>query len=267
MTSTLSQLQDELRGAASPVRAATVSLGRDGRGSGVVVADGVVLTNAHVLRDRTISVRFADGRTAQGTVSGIDADGDLAAIAVDTTGTAPLTWAEVAGDSGSLVLAGHGNGTVTMGMVSAVGRRFRGPRGRVVSDTVEHTAPLSRGASGGPVVNIDGRLIGINTARSDSGYRAVAVSGDLRTRIDRLVAGENVERPMLGISIWPNETECSFRRSRTTPPAPRQGSPREIWSWPRQETRWPTSTISIEPSIPPRSRWSCAWYEERRNVP
>jgi serine protease Do len=213
MSSTLSQLQDELRAAASPVRAATVSLGRDGRGSGVVVADGVVLTNAHVLRDRTISVRFADGRTAQGTVSGVDADGDLAAIAVDTSGAAPLAWAEVAGDSGSIVLAGHGNGTVTMGMVSAVGRRFRGPRGRVVSDTVEHTAPLSRGASGGPVVNVEGRLVGINTARSDSGYRAVAVSSDLRTRIDRLVAGENVERPMLGISVVPSETAKKVRQA------------------------------------------------------
>ncbi len=213
MSSTLSQLQDELRAAASPVRAATVSLGRDGRGSGVVVADGVVLTNAHVLRDRTISVRFADGRTAQGTVSGVDGDGDLAAVAVDTSGAVPLAWAEVAGDAGSIVLAGHGNGTVTMGMVTAVGRRFRGPRGRVVSDTVEHTAPLSRGASGGPVVNIDGRLIGINTARSDSGYRAVAVSSDLRARIDRLVAGENVERPLLGISVVPSETAKKVRQA------------------------------------------------------
>jgi serine protease Do len=211
--SILSTLQEELRTAASPVRAATVSLGRDGRGSGVVIADGTIITNAHLIRDRTISVRFADGRTAQGEVSGIDADGDLAVIKVETAGAAPLSWAEVAGDTGSIVLAGHGNGTVSMGMVSAVGRRFRGPRGRIVSDTVEHTAPLSRGASGGPVVNIDGNLIGINTARSDSGYRAVATSSELRTRVARLIGGENVERPMLGIAIVPTEAARKVRQA------------------------------------------------------
>lgn len=211
--STLSQLQTELQAAAGPIRAATVSLGRDGRGSGVVVADGVILTNAHVLNDRTISVRFADGRAAQAEVTAVDVDGDLAALKVDTTGVFPLEWAETAGETGTLVLAGHGNGTVTMGMVSAVGRRFRGPRGRVVSDTVEHTAPLSRGASGGPVVNIDGRLVGINTARSDAGYRAVAVSADLRARVTRLIAGEQVERPVLGIAIVPTAAAKSVRQS------------------------------------------------------
>ncbi len=216
-STTLSKLQEELRSAASPVRNATVSLGRDGRGSGVVIADGVVITNAHVLRDKTISVRFADGRTAQGEVSGIDADGDLAAIKVDTTGAGTLSWAESAGDTGSIVLAGHGNGTVTMGMIAAVGRRFRGPRGRVVSDTVEHTAPLSRGASGGPVVNIEGNLIGINTARSDVGYRAVVASAELRRRVERLIGGENVERPKLGISIVPAASAKQVRKAAGLP--------------------------------------------------
>ena len=209
----LTQLQSELRTATGPVRAATVSLGRDGRGSGVVIADGVVLTNAHVLRNSTISVRFADGRSAQAQVSGIDADGDLAALSVDTTGATPLAWADASSDSGSLVLAGHGNGTVTMGMVSGVGRSFRGPRGRLVSDSIEHTAPLSRGASGGPVVNLDGDLVAINTARSDAGYRAVAVSADLRSRVDRLIAGHSVERPVLGISVVPTSTARKVRQA------------------------------------------------------
>jgi serine protease Do len=211
--STLSQLQTELQAASRPVHEATVSLGRDGRGTGVVIADGVVLTNAHVLQDRTISVRFADGRTVQAEVTAVDVDGDLAALAVDTAGVTPLEWAESPGETGSLVLAGHGNGTVSMGMVSAVGRRFRGPRGRIVSDTVEHTAPLSRGASGGPLVNIDGRLIGINTARSDAGYRAVSVSADLRSRVSRLMSGEQVERPVLGIAVVPSAAAKKVRQA------------------------------------------------------
>lgn len=211
--SLLGQLQSELRSAVGPIRNATVALGRDGRGSGVVIADGVVLTNAHVLRDTTISVRFATGRVAQAEVRGIDADGDLAALAVDTTDATPLAWAESAGDAGSIVLAGHGNGTVTMGMVSGTGRTFRGPRGRLVSDSIEHTAPLSRGASGGPVVNLDGDLVAINTARHDASYRAIAVSTELRSRIEQLISGHSVERPVLGISVVPAAAARKVRQA------------------------------------------------------
>ena len=56
---------------------ATVAIGRDRRGTGVVIADGRVLTNAHNLRDRTTQITFADGRTAQAEVLGADPDGDL----------------------------------------------------------------------------------------------------------------------------------------------------------------------------------------------
>jgi S1-C subfamily serine protease len=216
-SSALASLQSELQAAATPVRQATVSLGQDHRGSGVVVSDGVVLTNAHVLRSRTIQVRFADGRIAQAEVSGVDADGDLAALKVDTTGVAPLKWAEAAGGPGSLVLAGHGNGTVALGMIGSTGRSFRGPRGRTVSDTVEHSARLGRGASGGPLVDIDGRLIGINTARSDAGYRAVAASPELAARIAKLVDGNDVTRPTLGIAIVPGDAAKRVRSAAGLP--------------------------------------------------
>jgi S1-C subfamily serine protease len=216
-TPTLAALQHELQAAAGPIRQATVALGQDARGSGVVIADGVVLTNAHVLRSNTIAVRFADGRVTQGEVSGIDAHGDLAAIKVDTAGVAPLTWADSAGLPGALVLAGHGNGTVTLGMVGSTGRSFRGPRGRTVNDTIEHSARLSRGASGGPVVDIDGKLVGINTARSDAGYRAVAASAELAARIAKLVSGQNVERPTLGIAIVPGDAAKRVRAAAGLP--------------------------------------------------
>ncbi|MDQ2651382.1 MAG: hypothetical protein M3Z03_17735, partial [Actinomycetota bacterium] len=67
-----------------------VRIGRQGgRGCGIVVADGHVLTNAHNLRDRTTEVTFADGRTAQGEAVAADGDGDLVVLAVDT-GAAPV---------------------------------------------------------------------------------------------------------------------------------------------------------------------------------
>ena len=69
-----------------------VSIGTDGRGSGLVIAAGKVLTNAHNLRDRTTSVTFADGSAAQGSVVGADEDGDLVVLDVDTGSVAPATW-------------------------------------------------------------------------------------------------------------------------------------------------------------------------------
>ena len=83
----------------------TVAIGRRGRGSGVVLADGLVVTNAHNLRDRTTSVTFADGRVAQGEVAGVDADGDLAVLRVPTEGVAPIAWADADAAAGDVVFA------------------------------------------------------------------------------------------------------------------------------------------------------------------
>ena len=199
--SALIDLQNEIQSLVGPVARATVSLGRDGRATGIVVAAGTVLTNAHAVRDRTIQVRFHDGRTVQGTVAGTDPEGDLAVIQVDTADMEPLQWSEITAVPGSLIVSGHGHSGVSMGLVTSQHRRFRGPRGRIVTDAFEHNAPLNRGASGGPVVGMDGCLLGINTARTDAGYQAVANSSDLRNRIASLTAGEMVDRPTLGIAV------------------------------------------------------------------
>ena len=63
-----------------------VTIGRNARGSGVVIADGQVLTNAHNLRGGEVTVTFGDGRSTRGTVTGVDPDGDLAVVSVDTAG-------------------------------------------------------------------------------------------------------------------------------------------------------------------------------------
>ena len=83
------------RRVADAVAPAVVRIGRHGgRGCGVVVADGLVVTNAHNLRDRTTQVTFADGRALQARATGIDADGDLTVLAVDTGGIAAPAWAD-----------------------------------------------------------------------------------------------------------------------------------------------------------------------------
>jgi serine protease Do len=188
---------------------AVVGLGRGwARGSGVVVAPGRVVTTAHALRGEHVAVTFLDGRTAEGRVAGADTDLDVAVVEVDTGDVTPLEWA-ASGDSaalGSVVFAlanpgGHGL-RVTLGTVSATGRTFRGPRGRRIPGSIEHTAPLPRGSSGGPLVDPDGRLLGLNAVRREGGLiLALPADEALRARVDALAAGEAPERPRLGVAL------------------------------------------------------------------
>jgi len=210
--SVLDELQNAVAGAAEKVGPAVVGLGRGwGRGSGVVTAAGVVLTNAHVLRGEEVAVTFADGRTEHGRVSGADADLDLAAIAVDTGDTESVTWEPERLDAiaiGEPVFAlanpgGRGLRT-TFGLVSATGRSFRGPRGRRIGGSIEHTAPLPRGSSGGPLVDAEGRLLGLNSIRVEGGLiLALPADAATRRRADALAAGTGASRPRLGIALAP----------------------------------------------------------------
>ena len=196
-----------------------VRVGRHGgRGCGIVVADGHVLTNSHNLRDRTTEIGFADGRTQQGEVTALDPDGDLAVLAVDTGGAAPLEWADAPPAAGDVVFGvartAGGDVRLTFGMVSGVARAFRGPRGRRVTGSLEHTAPLARGSSGSPVVDETGRLVGINTARLGDGfYLALPADADLRERVDALIRGEEPRRLLLGVGIARPEVAAKLRAS------------------------------------------------------
>ncbi len=213
---------EELSGAARAAVAAAgpsvVRIGRGGgRGCGVVVGDGLVATNAHNLRGGEATVTFADGREDVGTVAGVDVDGDLAVLRVDTTGAAPVAWSDGAGaEVGDVVFAvtrsAVGGERVSFGVVSATQRAFRGPRGRRITGSVEHTAPLVRGSSGGPIVDEHGRLVGINTNRLGDGfYLSLPADTDLHARIDALAAGESPRSPRLGVGIAPAEVARKLR--------------------------------------------------------
>jgi serine protease Do len=211
--SALEELEQAVTNVAEQAGTAVVGIGRGpGRGSGIVLADGRVATNAHNLRGDEVTVVFADGRSETGRVEGVDVDADLAVVAVDTGDARPLPWAADGAESapvrlGTAVFAlanPGGRRRVTVGFVSAVNRAFRGPRGRRITGSVEHTAPLGRGSSGGPVVTADGRLLGINTNRLGDGfYLAIPADAELRGRLDALARGESPARPRLGIGIAP----------------------------------------------------------------
>ncbi len=199
---------------------AVVSIGRDRRGAGVVIAAGRVLTNAHNLRDRTTTVTFVDGRTVDASVAGVDVDGDLAVLDVDTSGASPIEWADQTGElrAGTPVfgLANPGGRGLraTFGTVSAVNQTFRGPGGRRISGAIEHTAPLGRGSSGGPTVDLEGRFLALNTNRVGEGfYLAVPANAELRQRIDALGRGESPTRRRLGVGLAPSRVASRLRAS------------------------------------------------------
>jgi serine protease Do len=88
--------------------------------------------------------------------------------------------------------------------VSATDRSFRGPAGRRVGGSIEHTAPLPRGSSGGPLVDATGRLVGLNAVRREGGLiLAVPADEAVRARVDALASGEAARRPRLGVALAP----------------------------------------------------------------
>jgi serine protease Do len=192
---------------------------RWGAGSGVVLGEGQVLTNAHNVRGDQVTVTFADGRTAEGTVAARDIDGDLAVINVDTSGVPALPWASAArAELGMPVFALANPGgrglRVTFGFVSGIERTFRGPRGRRITGSLEHTVPLLPGSSGGPVLNAGGELLGINTHRLGEGfYLAIPADETLRARADALARGESAASPQLGVAIAPGHIARRLRRA------------------------------------------------------
>ena len=215
----IEELQTAVASIAERVGPSIVGIGRGTRGSGVVIGTGKVLTNAHNLRGDEVTVTFADGRQARGAVAGYDGDGDLAVIDVDTAGATPLDWGNGAALTVGTAIFGagasHDGGTrVTFGLVSAVAREFRGPGGRRIAGSVEHTAPLAPGSSGGALVDAEGRLAGLNTNRIGEGfYLALPADEGLRARVDALGRGESPKRARLGVAVAPSHVARRMRRS------------------------------------------------------
>jgi serine protease Do len=220
--SVLEELEGTIQAAVERFGPAVIGLGQGwGRGSGFVIDANRILTNAHNLRGDEVTVTFHDGRRETGRVLATDVDIDLAVIEADTGGIEPLGWSEEDVESlpiGRSVLALANPGgrglRVTPGFVSSTARRFRSARRHRIGYAIEHTAPLPRGSSGGPLIDRTGRLLGVNSIRTDGGLiLAVPADASIRERVEKLSRGEAPQRVRLGVAIAPPRVARRLRRA------------------------------------------------------
>ena len=182
-----------------------------GVGSGVIYdSEGLILTAAHVVQDNdTVVVRFADGEEVEGTVLGGTTGADVAVVQVDRTG---LPAADLALDEdaqvGQMAIALGSpwglQGTVTAGIISAVDQAI--PSGGSARAVLQTDAAINPGNSGGPLVDREGRVIGINVsifslsgANDGVGFAVpIDVAHDIA---ERVVAGEEIQTAFLGVIL------------------------------------------------------------------
>ena len=217
----INEIQSKIGEVARERGTAVVGIGRGWRfGSGTVIARDRVLTAAHHVRSEGVTVTFAEDRTASAELVGLDRDLGLALLDVDTGEIEPPAWApadaEVGIGTAVVALANPGGRGLraSLGFVAAADRGFRGPRGRRVSGAVEHTATLPRGSAGGPLLDTDGRLLGVNALRLEGGLIvALGPASGLREAVERLARGEEPARPFLGVAVAPAHVSRRMRRA------------------------------------------------------
>jgi putative serine protease PepD len=210
--------------------------GGQAQGSGWVYdSDGHIVTNDHVVDGaQSISVRFWNGKTYSASVVGTDQSTDLAVIKVDAP-SSELHPLQV-GDSSALqvgdgvVAIGSPFGleeTVTSGIVSALHRAITAPNNFTINDSIQTDAAINHGNSGGPLLNAQGEVVGVNAQiKSDSGGNEgvgfAIPSNTVKSIASQLISSGKVEHAYLGVSI--DATASAARIAEIRPSTPAAGA-------------------------------------------
>jgi putative serine protease PepD len=187
-----------------------------GEGSGFVIdKQGHIITNDHVVQGaNSITVKFQDGSTAKATVVGADPSTDVAVVKVNVSSSKlhPLTLADSSDVEPGQGVVAIGSpfgleGTITAGIVSAINRTIQSPDGSNISGVIQTDAAINKGNSGGPLLNADGEVIGINSqieGGDTGGNVGVGFAVPINTArqvATQLIAGGKVEHAFLGVSV------------------------------------------------------------------
>lgn len=212
----ISSLVERTQGAVASISVESVSRGLffdftdEGAGTGMIVRpDGYIVTNFHVIQNANeIEVNLTNGKTYSAEVVGRDVITDLAVIKIDAENLPVVKfansdnlkvgdWVVALGNA----LALKGGPTVTLGIVSARGRTITTERGQLY-DLIQTDAAINDGNSGGPLVNLDGEVVGINTAilRQAQGIGFSVSSTVALPIIESLIEHGRVVRPLIGLT-------------------------------------------------------------------
>ncbi|MCZ7589795.1 MAG: trypsin-like peptidase domain-containing protein [Gaiella sp.] len=185
------------------------------QGSGFVYdTTGHLVTNEHVVDGAdSVRVRFANGRTYDATVVGTDPSTDLAVLKVDAPASAlrPLALADSSRvDVGDVVVAigspfGLEN-SVTAGIVSALGRSMEAPNGYTINGSIQTDAAINHGNSGGPLLDLDGKVIGVNAqiaseSGGNDGVGFAIPANTVKAIVTQLLESGSVQHAYLGVAV------------------------------------------------------------------
>ena len=190
-----------------------------GAGSGFIIDDaGHIVTNNHVVEGATaFQVRYYDGTIETARLVGSDPFQDVAVLKLDLAPGANVPGKVSWGDSSTMrpgdeVVAigtpyGEFNNTVSDGMIGAVDSELNSGGGYSLPNLIQHNAPIYPGNSGGPLLNMDGEVVGINVAKAygdvyssvDEGFNFAISSNAAKAIVDEIVETGNFVRPYLGI--------------------------------------------------------------------
>jgi serine protease Do len=175
------------------------------------VGEDRLIVMSHSLTASSVELRIA-GEVVEGTVEGADRIVGISLIAAPTREVAPVIWADVSPELGDVVFALGDPGTglrITQGRVSAESLSLRGRSGHLL-EGIEHTAPLPRGSAGGPLVDADGAVVGLNVLRTDPGFLFAIGAPAVQSALERLLSGAP-EPARLGIAIAPSHAARRLR--------------------------------------------------------